>query len=131
MRRRNSTRVRLYSDVCFSKSASTWHNSPVRLGHIEPIDTVRYVPLRPRRKCQKSWELHRRSGSLQISPSCCSYYQISALTPSRVSSKKDRAVTEQLFWLPMSQMGLGRSLIPAVGSSSPSTSLPDAGFSPR
>jgi hypothetical protein len=43
-----------YSDVCFfSKSASTWRKPPVRLGHIEPI-AIRYVPLRPWRKCQKS-----------------------------------------------------------------------------
>jgi hypothetical protein len=33
IRRRIPTRVGLYSDVCFfSKSASTWRNSPVRLG---------------------------------------------------------------------------------------------------
>jgi hypothetical protein len=33
IRRRIPTQVRFYSDVCFfSKSASTWHNSPVRLG---------------------------------------------------------------------------------------------------
>jgi hypothetical protein len=87
IRRRIPARVRLYSGVCFfSKSASTWRNSPVSLGHIEPIAILlRYVPLRPWRKCQKSQELHRLGGSQRISRSCMSCRLSAALSLFRAS----------------------------------------------
>ena len=33
-RRRNPTRVKLFSDACFSKSASTWHEAPITFGQM-------------------------------------------------------------------------------------------------
>src|SRR5262245_21040655 len=67
-------------------------------GHIEPCCyvTFRLAPAASVKKVRN----RIGGGSRQISPSCWSCYQISALTPSRASNKKDRAVTEQQFWLP-------------------------------
>jgi hypothetical protein len=46
--------VRELRQIAFSKSASTWRNSPIRLGRIEPIAILlHYVPLRPWRKCRR------------------------------------------------------------------------------